>query len=164
VSMNTAADVAARLRKIAAAAESDAPRAAVQAFSRAGETMVKLKLTTYTHEAGTPTPSPAGGVPALVSGKLRRGVQRSPAVPRGPASWSQVLGCVVSYGSVHEFGPVTVTAKNFPQLGNPTAGFFGKEVKIPRRPWMKPSVEALIASRLGTRAACTAFLGVIDRI
>lgn len=160
--MNAAADVAARLRKIAARVESEAPRAAVQALSRTAEAMTKLTLTTYTHPAGTPTPSPAGAPPALVSGDLRRGVQRTPAVPTGPAMWSQALGCTVHYGSVHEFGPVTITARNFPQLGNPTAGFFGKEVTIPRRPWMKPSAEALITSGLGTRAAVTAFLGVID--
>ena len=167
MSMNAAADVAARLRKIAALAESDAPRAAVQAISRAGETMTKLKLSSNAHALGTKTQAPEGGPPGLISGDLRRGVQRTPAVPSGPGSWSQVLTNIarnggVFYGSIHEFGPVTVTARNFPQLGNPTVGFFGREVTIPRRPWMKPSVEALITSRLGTRAACTAFLGVID--
>lgn len=167
MSTNAAADVAARLREIAALAERDAPMAAVQALSRAGETMVKLRLGEMTHELGTPTPSPPGGVPALVSGKLRRGTQRAPAFPRGAGMCSQVLTNIaqnkgVFYGGVHEFGPVTITAKNFPQLGNPTVGFFGKEVTIPRRPWMKPSMEALVASGLGTKAAVAAWTAVID--
>jgi hypothetical protein len=165
--VNAAQEVADRLRAIAAEVESAAPKASVQALSRAAETMVKLTLSTGAHALGTPTPSPPGAPPALVSGNLRRGCQRTPALPSGPASWSQVLtniaqnkGCF--YGAVHEYGPVTIHVKNFAQLGNPAVGFFGKSVIIPRRPWMKPSVERLITSGLGARAAVAAFTGVID--
>jgi hypothetical protein len=162
VAANAAAEVSARLKIIADRASSAAPRAAVQALGQAGETMTKLTLSRQTHPAGTPTPSAPGSPPALVSGDLRRAVHRAPAVPSGVARWSQVQGCLVVYGAVHEFGPVVITAKRFPQLGNPDAGFFGAQVTIPRRPWVRPSMEALISSGLGAKAASIAFLKVID--
>jgi hypothetical protein len=161
VSANAAAEVSARLKVIADLAAAAAPKAAVEAMSRAGETMTKLVLQQKTHRAGTPTPSRPGQPPAKVSGDMARAVHRTPSFPSGPARYSQRMGCLVIYGSVHEFGPVVITAQNFPQLGNPRAGFFGPEVTIPRRPWMKPSMEHLIASGLGTKAAALAFQLVI---
>ena len=160
--MNAAQEVADRLRAIAAKVESAAPKASVQALSRAGETMAKLTLSTGAHAAGTDTHNPPGGPPGLISGALRRSVARTPAMPSGPATWSQALGSVIHYAAVHEFGPVTITAKNFPVLGNPTVGFFGKSVTIPARPWMKPTVEKLISSELGAKAAIAAFEAAID--
>lgn len=162
MSANAAAEVAARLRAVAVLAESAAPRAAVQALGRTGEVMAKLTLSFNAHSLGTPTTAPAGGPPGLISGALRRSVARTPAVPTGPATWSQALGSVIHYAAVHEFGPVTITAKNFPVLGNPTVGFFGKSVTIPARPWMKPTVEKLISSELGAKAAIAAFEAAID--
>jgi hypothetical protein len=157
---NAAAEVAARLRVIAARAGTEAPLAAVRALGAAGETATKLTLTKRTHALGTPTPSQPGQPPALVSGKLRRGVHRTPARAMGPGMAMQVMGLIgpaMIYGPVHEFGPVTITAKNFPQLGNPTVGFFGPQVRIPRRPWMKPSMDALVSSGLGTKVCATAW-------
>jgi hypothetical protein len=159
--VNAAQEVADRLRAVAAKVESDAPRASVQALSRAGETMTKLTLSTGAHALGTPTPNPPGGPPGLISGALRRSVARTPAAPTGPATWSQALGSVIIYAAVQEFGAV-IRAKNFPQLGNPTAGFFGPQVTIPPRPWMKISVERLIESGLGQKAAISGFEAVLD--
>jgi phage gpG-like protein len=154
---NAAAEVAARLRVIAQRAEADAPLAAVKALAAAGETTVKLALTARSHSRGTRSPSQPGQPPARVSGKLSGGIHRTPAKAMGPGMAAQVLGSTMFYGAVHEFGPVTIRAKNFPQLGNPEAGFFGPQVKIPKRPWMKPSVDILVASGNGTRACATAW-------
>lgn len=159
---NAAEEVAARLRVIAARAATEAPLAAVQALGQAGETATKLTLTKRTHAKvkGIRTNSPPGAPPALVTDKLRLSVHRTPARVMGAGMAAQVMGQIGPadiYGPVHEFGPVTITAKNFPQLGNPEVGFFGRQVKIPRRPWMKPSVEALITSGLGTKACMTAW-------
>ena len=129
--------------------------------------MAKLTLSSNSHALGTPSTAPAGGPPGLISGDLRKSCVRTPAVPAGPATWVQALTNIARngncfYGAVHEFGPVTVTADNFPQLGNPTVGFFGKSVVIPQRPWMKITVERLISSGLGSKAAVTAFEAVLD--
>ena len=155
---NAAAEVAARLRVIAARAETEAPVAAVRALGAAGETATKLTLTKRTHTAGTPTPSAPGQPPALVSGALRRSVIRAPARAIGPGNAAQLMACHVIYGAVHEFGPVTIRSKgNYPLRNKNTGQVFGPRVVIPRRPWMKPSMEALVASGFGTKACMTAW-------
>lgn len=166
--MNAAQEVADRLRAIAAKVESAAPKASVQALSRAGETMAKLTLSTGAHAAGTPTPNPPGGPPGLISGDLRRSVARAPAVPSGPATWSQALGSVIIYAAVQEHG-ATIHAGSSGYLANKATGQFfvvpggAKDyVKIPARPWMKPAVERLISSGLGQKAAISAFEAVLD--
>lgn len=159
---NAGADVAARLKVIRSRAAGVAPKAAVEAVSQAGETLTKLALSKRSHPKGTPTPSPKGAPPALVSGDLRRSVRRTPATMVGSARFVQVLGSRLIYAPVHEFGPVTITAKRFPQLGNPQAGFFGPQVTIPSRPWMRPSVELLITSGTATKTGALAFLAALD--
>jgi len=160
---NAAAEVAANLRAIQARAQSDAPIAAVKALTAAAETTVKLALTARSHAKGVGirTNSPPGAPPAKVSGDLVKGIHRTPAEAMGAGMASQVLGSTTAYGAVHEFGPVTIRAKNFPQLGNPEVGFFGPVVKIPKRPWMKPSVELLITSGAGSKACMTAWAAAI---
>ena len=162
MAVNAAAEVAARLRVIAARAETEAPLAAVRALGAAGETATKLTLTKRTHTEGTRTPSPPGAPPALVTGMLRRSVIRAPARALGPGAAVQVMGCHVVYGPVHEFGPVTIRSKgNYPLRNRNTGQVFGYEVTIPRRPWMKPSMEALTASGLGTKACATAWAAAL---
>jgi len=162
---NAARLVAKRLEKIKLRASISAPGDAVRALAAAGETATKLTLRKRTHKKGLGirTNSPPGAPPALVSGRLRGGVMRIPARIVGDGTAFQTLTCVTSYGSVHEFGPVTITARNFPQLGNPEVGFFGQEVVIPRRPWMAPSVEALIVSGKATSVCSTAFARALYR-
>lgn len=159
---NAASEVAARLRVIQARAASEAPLAAVQALGQGGETATKLTLTKRTHKEGTRTPSAPGQPPALVSGKLRLSVHRSPARVMGAGMAAQVMGQIGPariYGPVHEYGPVTIKplGPGYPLRNKNTGQVFGYEVEIPRRPWMKPSMEAYVASGLASRACVTAF-------
>lgn len=159
---NAAAEVAARLRVIRDQAATKAPLAAVQALGQAGETATKLTLTKRTHEEGTRTPSAPGQPPALITGKLRLSVHRSPARVMGAGMAAQVMGQIGPariYGPVHEYGPVTIKplGPGYPLRNKNTGQVFGYEVEIPRRPWMKPSMEALISSGLGTKACMTAW-------
>lgn len=159
--MNAATEVADRLRAIAAKVESAAPKASVQALSRAGETMAKLTLSTGAHAAGTDTPNPPGGPPGIISGALRRSVARTPAVPSGPATWSQALGSVIIYAAVQEHGATISSKGTYPLRNAKTGQVFGQSVTIPARPWMKPAVERLISSGLGQKAAISAFEAVL---
>lgn len=159
---NAAREVADALRAIRAKASSRAPEAACRAVGQAAETAVKVTLTSFTHPEGTPTPSRPGQPPALVSGDLRRSCRRTPPRYMGPGYYECAVGSMLIYAPVHEFGPVTIRAKNFPQLGNPKVGFFGPQVTIPRRPFMAPTVERLVASGMLRRAAEDAWRGVID--
>jgi phage gpG-like protein len=150
---NAARDVAASLRAIRAKAAGPAPLAACRALQKAAVTGVQTTLSMSSHAKGTRTPSPKGQPPSKVSGDLRKSVK--PVIPAflvgEGAAWCAV-GSSLIYAPVHEFGPVTITARNFPQLGNPEAGFFGKSVVIPRRPYLAPTT-ALLEST-----------GVIERV
>lgn|GEM_PF-1933602 len=162
MAVNAAADAAARLRVIRDRAATTAPVAAATAAGRAGETMVKMTLQLRTHALGTPTPSPRGSPPAKISGDLARSVQRTPAVLTGPGRAMTAWGPTLFYGTVQEFGYPDITAKNFPVLGNPAAGFFGKSVTIPARPFMRPSAVKLIESGTFGKVTGKAFLAALE--
>jgi len=159
---NAAREVADRLRVIRAKAAAEAPRAACEALGRAAETAVKVTLTSSTHPEGTRTPSKPGMPPSLITGTLRRSVARTPVMQAGTAAFRCLVGSKIIYAAVHEFGPVTITARNFPQLGNPDAGFFGRSVVIPRRPFLATAVRGLETSGIAHRAATDAWRAVID--
>ena len=162
MSANAAREAAENLRRLRALAETEAPLAAVRALSQGGETAVKVKLTSSSHPAGTLTPSAPGEPPSLVSGALRRSLKRTPAMATAPGCATCVLGSSLIYAPVHEFGPVTITAKRFPQLGNPTVGFFGHQVTIPRRPYVAPAMAEYTGSGLASRVAADAWAAALD--
>ncbi len=162
MSANAARQVADRLREIRALAAAAAPRAACQALGQTAETAVKVMLTSSTHPEGTPTPSRPGQPPSLVTGTLRRSVTRTPVMQNGTAAFRCLVGSKLIYAAVHEHGPVTIRAGNFPQLGNPKAGFFGREVTIPRRPYLAPTVALLESTGMALRVATDAWQSVID--
>jgi phage gpG-like protein len=162
VSSNAAREVAEQLRAIRVKAVSDAPVAACRAMGETAQTAVKVTLTSSTHSRGTPTPSKPGQPPSLVSGNLRRSVHRTTARATAPGVAYCAIGAMAKYAPVHEFGPVTIRAKNFPQLGNPDVGFFGVQVTIPRRPFLAPTVERLVGSGMLTQVAVDGWQAVLD--
>lgn len=159
---NAAREVADRLRAIRAKAASDAPLAACRALGQAAETAAKVKLTSSTHPPKTRTPSEPGEPPSLITGALRRSVTRSAARLTGDGVASCTVGSTIIYASVHEFGPVTITAKRYPQLGNREVGFFGRSVVIPRRPWLAPAVRQLQTSGIAERVTADAWRKALD--
>jgi hypothetical protein len=161
VSVNAARDVADALRAIRVKAESEAPQAACTALGQAAQTTVKVMLTARSHDPGTPTPSGKGQPPAKISGDLAKSAHRTTARIMSPGIARCALGVMAPYASVHEFGPVTIHAKNFPQLGNPDVGFFGKEVTIPRRPFMVPAVLLLESTGMAGQVTTDAWRSVI---
>jgi phage gpG-like protein len=159
--MVSVADVSDRLKAMQDAVPL-AARTAVVAMGLEMTAETKLTLTTYSHEAGTPTPSEPGEPPAIISSDLRDSVKPMPPIGSGPL-WSIVVGGTVDYARIQELGG-PITAKNFPQLGNPTVGFFGREVDLPARPYLKPTAEKLIATGKLTRAAAKGWLAVMDEV
>lgn len=89
------------------------------------ERAAKIGLTTYSHTAGTPTPSPPGAPPALITGSLMRSVhtQRANRVRRGV--YGARVGPTSPYGRAQE-------------LGYPPRN-------LPPRPFLKPRVRASLA-------------------
>lgn len=151
---NAARDVLIRLRAMREAAATEAPLAACRALSQAAETAVKVTLTSSTHRPGTPTPSSPGQPPSLVTGRLRRSVNRTPPRLTGPGQAYCLVGSVVIYASVHEFGPVTIRSHGaYPLRNRQTGQVFGEEVTIPRRPFLEPAARTLASSGLGRQVA-----------
>lgn len=157
MSANAAREVLIRLRAIRQAAATEAPLAACRALGQAAETAVKVTLSSSTHPPGTTTPSDPGQPPSLITGRLRRSITRTPPRLTEPGAAMCLVGSVVIYASVHEFGPVTITARRFPQLGNPQVGFFGRQVIIPRRPFLEPATRRLESTGIARRVTEAAF-------
>jgi phage gpG-like protein len=160
VAGNAAQEVIADLQVIRALAAGPAPLAGARAAGRQLETDIKLILSRKQHPAGTRTPSAPGEPPARISGDLANSVE---------AVFYQVdAGVAVAlispdtvYAVIQEYGG-TITAKNFPQLGNPLRGWFGPSVRLPARPYMALALaEALAAGTLAQSAerAFTVTLG-----
>jgi len=104
------------------------------------ERRIKLKLRTYTHQRGTPTPSGSGDPPALVSGNLRRGVQVGP--PGGPENiganrWRGWVGPTAVYGRIQELGGEihTPSSSSMVMSGTPGSGIW-----LPARPYVRPAL------------------------
>ena len=161
MSANTGTDLLARLRMIRDKAAADAPMAACRALGQAGETAVKVTLSSSSHPKGTPTPSRPGMPPSLVTGRLRRSVTRTPPREAGAFTFVCAAGTAVIYGPVQEYGAV-IRARRFPQLGNPDAGFFGAQVRLPPRPFMRPAALRLAASGLAAQAAIAGWNSAMD--
>lgn len=98
------------------------------------ERNVKMYLRTFTHPRGTPTPSPRGGPPALVTGNLIRSWRNEP-VREGIKPWT-----------LHGGGGPTAVYARIHELSGQTGR--GHTTHIPKRPYVRPMV---LASRRGVR-------------
>lgn len=118
-------------------------------------TLTTVTLRASSHRRGTVTPSQPGQPPALVSGTLRRSAQVVPAVASGPRAVASVRVGVV-YARIQELGG-TVQAKRtkYLRFQYPKGKWHSvRSVRIPKRPYMAPTRDALLASgRLRARAA-----------
>ena len=84
------------------------------------EGQIKIELSRTSHPPGTPTPSPPGSPPSLITGNLRRSIQVEGPQPTGPASWTASVGAESVYARVQELG------------GGPS--------RLPSRPYMAPGL------------------------
>jgi len=98
------------------------------------ERNVKFYLRTFTHREGTPTPSPRGGPPALVTGNLARS-WRNERPSMGDKPWTVITGG----------GPTAIYARIQELSGQAGRGL---TTFIPKRPYVRPM---LLASRRGVR-------------
>ncbi len=129
------------LRRLADRADNQGGRAAAQAMSLAGERVIKETLSTYSHARRTPTPSPPGGPPAIITGTLRRSVITNPPVGGG-GLWSASGGPTIVYSRIQELGG---------RAGRNHASV------LPPRPYVRPAIRQLRASGRLSEVAMTAF-------
>jgi len=119
------------LERLGAQAEA-AGLAAATAAAHVGETEIKRQLSRYSHPKGTPTPSPPGEPPAIVSGSLRRSIIVKPHKDSRPA--------------YVEVGPTMVYARA-QELGYR---------RLPPRPYVEPA-RAIVMAGPAQTAALAAF-------
>lgn len=108
-----------------------ATRAATATAAHLVEAETKKSLSAYSHPKGTPTSSPAGRPPAVVSGQLRRSVKVEGPRSLGAGTWEARIGPTAVYGRIQELG------------GNTG---WGGLTRLPARPYLAPTVDGLIKS------------------
>lgn len=115
------------LRRKLLATEHANERAAKDA-AKVLERAAKRLLRRYTHEEGTPTPSPPGEPPALVTGNLRRSYRtRRKVSPSRYVAMTEV-GPTAAYSRIQELGGVTGR---------------GYRTRLPARPYHRPATGAV---------------------
>jgi hypothetical protein len=95
----------------------------------------KRKLRTYTHPEGTPTTSPPGQPPALVTGNLRRSWRSTPArAGRKPHTIVARSGPTAVYSRIQELGGTVRIERADGRVIT---------VELPARPYVAPTLEAV---------------------
>lgn len=89
------------------------------------EAEAKAELGTYSHKRGTPTPSPIGHPPAVVSGTLRRSIRVTDVEAISVTGWTASVGPSAIYGRIQELGGFTGAYDSY----------------LPARPYMQPAFE-----------------------
>lgn len=95
------------------------------------EAGAKKNLGLRAHARGTPTPSPPGSPPALITGTLRRSIRVTAAEPVSITGWTVSVGPTVVYGRIQELGG--------------DAGR-GGSVHLPPRPYLEPALQEVVDS------------------
>lgn len=164
--MVTVADVSARLKEMQAKVPL-ATRSAALGMGLLMTAQTKITLTRYSHEEGTPTPSPEGEPPAIISDDLRESIIPLPPVGSGPV-WSVIVGGTVVYARIQELGGDIYPKNSGGWLANKSTGqvfltpYSAKDhVTLPPRPYLKPTAEEIIASGKATQAACRGWLAIM---
>lgn len=93
------------------------------------EREVKRYLRTYTHPKGTPTPSPPGGPPAMITGNLIRSQKVTSTRKLREGVYGARTGPTARYGRAQELG-----------------GRVGRDHRttLPKRPFQKPVTRAAL--------------------
>jgi phage gpG-like protein len=128
--------------------------------SRYRQYVQREELRRYSHPMYTHTPAPRGGPPAWMTGELSRSI--TIVVSGGGIEAAAVVSPHTIYAAVQEFGRV-IRARNHPHMRYLEDGrwHFPEVVDIPKRPYMRPALEATIADGSLLRAAIEAFEGIV---
>lgn len=123
-------EVIAALQSIGARIAAATP-AAIETGQALVEGEARAALSRYSHQPRTPTPAPAGGPPALVTGRLRSSFEIAGPTSEGSGAWVAVLGPTTPYARIQELGG--------------DAGR-GHAVHLPPRPYLEPAARSVLES------------------
>lgn len=160
------ADLPAYLEDIEARATA-AAEPCVLAISRRYRDYVKSRLGQLSHPAQTRTPSPEGGVPAMIAGQqpgdhlpggsLRRSVSVTPAGASGALAWASVAPHVFYAGIQEEGGDMNARPGRYMRFVTDGTQWNLKHVHVGGRPYMYSSTLLAVANGILSRAAVKAF-------
>lgn len=120
-----------------AAVDRATPRAMTEGL-RIVERSVKKILRTYTHPEGTPTTSPPGQPPALVTGTLMRSIKvRGPYPGKRRYTYRGTVGPTAVYSRIQELGG-RVRVRGRGHVGPQTERSYAR---LPARPYVKPATD-----------------------
>jgi phage gpG-like protein len=143
--VTTVGEVSAALRRMKAGAPAGV-KAAAGAMGLVMETAAKLELSRVSHSRGTPTPSPPGSPPALISGALRRSVMTIPGPVSGYRA-SVTVGGTIVYARIQELGGRA--GRNHASL-------------LPPRPYLRPAAERVTRDGAAGKVAVAAFTAAVN--
>lgn len=146
------------LRGIRDRAAQAAPVAVMGMADAYQERVTRVTLRRYSHSYGTKTDSPPGQPPAWVLGALARSVTSVLGRSSGTHATARVRPNTI-YARLQELGGV-VRPHGHPFLrfrGLDGEWVYKRSVRVPPRPYMRPTTETMIADGSLTRAAAEAF-------
>lgn len=91
----------------------------------------RAALSRYSHQPRTPTPAPAGGPPALITGRLRSSFELAGPTSEGAGVWVAALGPTAPYARIQELGGDTGR---------------GHATHLPPRPYLGPAARFVLES------------------
>jgi hypothetical protein len=155
--------VAARFKLIRNTAAGPAAEKACNAIGESYMKTVKRELSTYPHAPHTKTPSPRGSYPGLISGNLRKSVEKTPAVGGGGV-WRCSVAPHTVYARIQEYGgPMHghpwMRWVTYDVPGGPV--FFKRFIELPERPYMRPAADSVGSQARMTESGAEAFAAVI---
>ena len=142
--------------KVAAAAAPEA-NAMAETFQRRVQ---DVTLREISHAPGMFWKAPLGRPPAYASGNLSRSIIRIPAA--GLVRASALVGATAIYSALQEFGGTTrPTRSKYLHWTNSAGPWWMKSVTVPKHPYMRPSLEAVIFDGSLQRSAIDAFMAIV---
>jgi len=134
---------------------SSAAKPVVMAMAERYEREVKRNLSKTSHPRFTRTPSPPGGFPSLMTGRLRRSVLAAGPYGGGGIAMAEVAPHTI-YAGVQEYGH-TMHGRPLMHFYNMGRWWSLETVHVPSRPYMRPTTAELVASGSLTVEAEAAF-------
>jgi phage gpG-like protein len=131
-------------------------------MARTYQSAVQRNLALLAHAPFTFTPSPPGAFPARMTGNLRRHIVFSGAGGASSIGWASISADTI-YAAVQEYGH-TMHAHSWrkPMSWYNEGQWWSKyEVKVPARPYMRPTTAQVIANGSLARGAMAMFTAIV---
>lgn len=118
-------------------------------------------LVQYSHPRGTRTNSPPGQPPAIVGGHLKRSLRLYAAVRTGTYSARSRVTPLIVYARIQELGGTVEAGDRLLRWKTNGKFHFARSVRIPPRPYMRPTHRKMVSDGRLRSAAIRAVRGLV---